>query len=108
MFDGVVQTLTRVRHVLGLKRNLISLGTLHAKGYRYSSQGGGLNVSKGAVVVLNGEMSRGLYKLVGNVQTVGAAGRTTRSDSSERQVARRKWRTFVSSARGYDDLSEPS
>ena len=38
MFDGVVQTVTGVRHVPCLKRNLISLGTLDARGYRYSSQ----------------------------------------------------------------------
>ena len=33
MFDGVVRTLDDVRHVHNLKRNLISLGTLDAKGY---------------------------------------------------------------------------
>ena len=32
MFDGVVCTLYEVRHVLDLKRNLISLSTLDAKG----------------------------------------------------------------------------
>ena len=37
MFDGIVQTVTRVRHVRGLKRNLISLGTSDARGYQYSS-----------------------------------------------------------------------
>ena len=35
MFDGVVRTLGDIRHVLDLKRNLISLSTLHAKGYKY-------------------------------------------------------------------------
>ena len=35
MFDGVVYTLGDVRHVLDLKRNLISLSTLDAKGYKY-------------------------------------------------------------------------
>ena len=33
MFDGVVRTVTGVRHVPGLKRNLISLGPFNAKGY---------------------------------------------------------------------------
>ena len=51
MFDGVVRTVTRVRHMPGLKRNLISLGTFDTRGYRYSSQGGALNVSKGVVLV---------------------------------------------------------
>jgi len=67
MFDKVVQTVTRVGHVPGLKRNLISLGPLDAKGYRCSSQGGVLNVSNGAMVVLKGEISRGLYQLIGNL-----------------------------------------
>ena len=35
MFDGVVRTLGDVIHVPDLKRNLISLSTLDAKGYKY-------------------------------------------------------------------------
>ena len=34
MFDGIVTTLNDVRHVLNLKRNLISLSTLDSKGYK--------------------------------------------------------------------------
>jgi len=49
MFDAVVRTVNGFRHVPGLKRNLISLGTLDARGYQYSSQGGALKVSKEAV-----------------------------------------------------------
>ena len=37
MFDGVVQMATRVRHVLGLNKNMISLGTLDVRRYWYSS-----------------------------------------------------------------------
>jgi len=33
MFDGEVYTIKAVRYVPGLERNLISLGTLDAKGY---------------------------------------------------------------------------
>ena len=40
MFDGVVRTLGDVRHVHDLKRNLISLSTLDAKGYKYTCEGG--------------------------------------------------------------------
>ena len=36
MFDGVVRTLGDVRHVPDLKRNLISLRNLDAKGYKYT------------------------------------------------------------------------
>ena len=57
------------------------------------------------MVVLKKQMSRSLYRLVGNVQMNGATGRTTTSHSSERQVARRKRVTCVSLAKGCDDLS---
>ena len=46
MFDGVVYTLCNVRHVSGLKRNLISLSSLDAKGYKYTGEGGVLNINK--------------------------------------------------------------
>nr|GEY57743.1 retrovirus-related Pol polyprotein from transposon TNT 1-94 [Tanacetum cinerariifolium] len=40
MHDGVVRTITGVRHVPNLKRNLISFSTLEANGCKYSSEGG--------------------------------------------------------------------
>ena len=52
MFDGVIRTLGDVRHVLDLKRNLISLSTLNAKGYKYTGEGGVLKISKRALVVM--------------------------------------------------------
>ena len=54
MFDGVVRTLGDVRHILDLKRNLISLSTLDSKGYKYTSEGGVLKISKGALAVMKG------------------------------------------------------
>lgn len=33
MFNGVIRTLTEVRHVPNLKKNSISLGTLHTLGH---------------------------------------------------------------------------
>ena len=57
IFDGVVHTLGDVRHVLDLKRNLISLSTLDAKGYKYTGEGGVLKISKGALVVIKGHVT---------------------------------------------------
>ena len=54
IFDGVVSTLGDVRHVPDLKRNLISLSTFDAKGYKYIDEGGVLKISKGALVVMKG------------------------------------------------------
>ncbi|KAG8498213.1 hypothetical protein CXB51_006868 [Gossypium anomalum] len=50
MFDGVVRTLSDVRHVPELKRNLISLNTLDSKGYRYTAESGGSNVTSDTAV----------------------------------------------------------
>jgi len=49
--DEIVRTLTGVRYVPELKRNLISLGTLESHGCRYLAEGGVLKVSKGALVL---------------------------------------------------------
>ncbi|KAG8499580.1 hypothetical protein CXB51_006211 [Gossypium anomalum] len=46
MFDRLVRTLSDVRHVPELKRNLISLSTLNSKGYRYIAESGALKISK--------------------------------------------------------------
>ena len=54
MLDGVVRTLGDVGHVPDLKRNLISLSTLEAIGYKYTGEGGVLKISKGALVVMKG------------------------------------------------------
>ena len=40
IYDGIVRTLSNVRHVLDLKKNLISLGTLDSNGYKFSAEGG--------------------------------------------------------------------
>jgi len=45
-YDSVVRTLSNVCHVLDLKRNFISLGTLEFMECKYSSKGGVLKVSK--------------------------------------------------------------
>ncbi|KAK5775922.1 hypothetical protein PVK06_043878 [Gossypium arboreum] len=55
MFDGVVKTLSDIRHVPELKKNLILLSTLDSKGYRYTAKSGVLNISKGSLVVMKGQ-----------------------------------------------------
>ena len=44
LHDGMNKLLTNVRYVLGLKRNLISLGTLDELGYWYKTKSGSLHV----------------------------------------------------------------
>ena len=67
IFDGVVRTLGDIRHVPDLKINLIFLSTLDAKGYKYTSKGGVLKISKGALVVMKGHQKKTmLYVLQGS------------------------------------------
>ena len=83
MFDNVVRTLREVRHVLEVKKNLISLETLDSNGYCYNSKNGLMKVSKGAMVVMKGQKVEGnIYKLLGNT-IVGRAAAVTESEQDD-------------------------
>ena len=45
MHDGVERVLHQVRYIPGLKRNLISLGTLNVNGFSYKASGGVITVT---------------------------------------------------------------
>ena len=61
MHGGIIRTLTNVRHVPKLNKNLIFLRTLDSNGCVYKAGGGVLRVSKGGLVVMNGKKINGLY-----------------------------------------------
>ncbi|KAG8486119.1 hypothetical protein CXB51_019467 [Gossypium anomalum] len=70
MFDEVVRTISDVRHIPELKRNLISLSTLDSKGYRYTAESGVLKISKGSLIVMKGQRKTAkLYVLQGSTVT---------------------------------------
>ncbi|KAK8918612.1 hypothetical protein KSP39_PZI021035 [Platanthera zijinensis] len=75
MFDGVVRILTNVRYVPNLRKSLISLGTLEAAGYSYTGNDGYLKVKRGVQIVMKGERSGTLYRLI---DTTIAGGRARR------------------------------
>ena len=52
MFDGVIRTLTDVRHVPELKKKIISLRVLDSCCHKFIGFDGTLKVSKGALVVM--------------------------------------------------------
>ena len=81
MCDGVVRTLSDVRHVPNLRKNLISLGPLDSNGHGYKSKGGMLKVTKGVVVVIKGNKVEGnISKLLGStiIGEVNVATKLTR------------------------------
>jgi hypothetical protein len=64
MFDEVVHTLTEVRHIPSMSRNLFSLSTLYTKGYKYYIGDDTLKVTNRSHVVMKGDLtSVNLYVL---------------------------------------------
>ncbi|KAK3006364.1 hypothetical protein RJ639_016617 [Escallonia herrerae] len=52
MHDGIMRTLTDVKHVPELRKNLISLGTLDSNSCSYRAVGGVMRIMKGVLVVM--------------------------------------------------------
>ena len=81
MFDGIVRVFSNVRHVLDLKKNLISVRVLEDLGYSYSSKGGIMKITKGVLMVMKGQKVSTLYRLIGNT-IVGRVAVTILVESS--------------------------
>ena len=84
--DGMIRTLKNVRHILGMKRNLISLSTLDKEGLKYTSSDGVEKVSKGFLVCLLGDLNASnLYVLRGSTAhgSVSAAAAVNNSEPSK-------------------------
>ena len=66
--DGTVRTIRDVRHVEGLKKNLLSLGQFDNLGCKVEIQNKILKIIKGALVLMKGEMvAANLYQLKGEI-----------------------------------------
>ena len=76
MFDGQVRTLKDVRHVLDMRKNLLSLGALKVERCKFSVTDGALKVIKGSMTVLKAEHTTNLYKVIESV-VIGDAFVTT-------------------------------
>ena len=57
MHDGMIRTLTDLRHVPGMARNLISLSTLDVEGCKHSGSRGVMKVSKGSLIHMIGDLN---------------------------------------------------
>ncbi|KAH9657439.1 hypothetical protein KPL70_023077 [Citrus sinensis] len=69
MFDGVIRELSEVRHVLELKKNLISLGILDQMGCTFKMESGVMRIIKGSMVIMKGAKNNALYVLQGTTIT---------------------------------------
>ena len=67
MFDGVLRTLQEVKYIPQVRKNLISLGTLDARGYRTEAEAGVMEVmDKNKVIMKAIRQRRNLFVLQGN------------------------------------------
>ncbi|GJU27956.1 gag-pol polyprotein [Tanacetum coccineum] len=68
MHDGTVRTIRDVRHVEGLKKNLLSLGQLDDLGCKVEIQNKIMKIIKGALVLMRREkVAANLYQLKGEI-----------------------------------------
>ena len=84
--DGIVRSLSNVRHVPNMTRCLISLGTLETNGCRITMEHGVLKVMKGAMVVMKGLRMGSLYILDGTTAAGVAAVGTVSTDADETRL----------------------
>ncbi|KAK3038019.1 hypothetical protein RJ639_029970 [Escallonia herrerae] len=108
MHDGIVRTLTDVRHVPELRKFLISLGTLDSNGCSYRAAGGVMRIMKGALVVLKRLTQNSLYLLQGSTVTGAAATIASSSDIDNDTTKLWHMRLGHMSERGMDVLSKQS
>lgn len=69
MYEGMMRTITDVRHLSELKKNLISLDALNSISCSFMTTRGTLKVTKRAMVVMRGKEKWNLYKLIGSTVT---------------------------------------
>ena len=96
MFDGQVRSLTNVRHVPNLKKNLLSLGDLKAREYKFSGANGAIKITKGSMMILKRERTANLYKLIGSI-IIGDTSTTT----TEKENITRLWNIILQDFRTY-------
>ncbi|KAK3026189.1 hypothetical protein RJ639_042141 [Escallonia herrerae] len=100
MHDCIVRTLTDVRHVPELEKNVISLGTLDSNACSYRAANGVMRIMKGALVVMKGLKQNSLYLLQGNTVT-GVAVIASSSDIDSDTTKLWHMRVGHMSERGY-------
>ncbi|GAV81274.1 gag_pre-integrs domain-containing protein [Cephalotus follicularis] len=86
MFDGVIKTF-EAWHVLGLKKNLISLGVLDSHGCKFTGENEIIKVLRGALVIMKGKKIDGLYQLQGNT-VLGIAAVASSSGDKDADTTR--------------------
>jgi len=86
MYDGTVRTLCDVRHIPKLKKNLISLSTLHKNDFipKADEDRETIRIVKGALTVMKGKITTGnIYKLLGSTVVGGVHSVESHDDNTK-------------------------
>ena len=84
--NGFVWLLEKVRYILDLRRNLISVGQLDNEGHAILFVGGAWKVTKGARVLARGKKTGTLYMTSGPRDTIAVADASTDSSLCHRRL----------------------
>ncbi|KAH9707327.1 Integrase catalytic domain-containing protein [Citrus sinensis] len=83
MFDGTIRTIGEVRHVNGLKKNLLSLGQIDNHGCKTHGENGIMKIVKGALVLMKEEkIGANLFMLKGETLQEADACVTSNGEES--------------------------
>jgi len=94
----LTRTLTDVRYVPDLKKNLISVGALESKGFKVIADNGVMRICSGALVVMKAiRRNNNMYHYQGS--TVIGTAVTTSNDDKEAEMPRR-WHMRLGHAGG--------
>ena len=74
---------SRTYDILDLKKNLLSLRALKARGYKFSSADGRIKVTKGSMTILKRERTTNLYKLIGSIIVSDASAATEKENTTK-------------------------
>ncbi|KAH1122081.1 hypothetical protein J1N35_005241 [Gossypium stocksii] len=93
--NGTIRTLSNVRYVPDLRKNLISLSNLDLKGCKINIESSGIKVSRGSLIFFKGKRTGSLYILEGSTVTgeIGHPSSVTESKSTRlerRQLGHRR------------------
>ncbi|KAK9209952.1 hypothetical protein WN944_002321 [Citrus x changshan-huyou] len=83
MFDGTIRTIAEVRHINGLKKNLLSLGQMDSHGYKTHVENGIMKIVKGALILMKAEkIGANLFMLKGETLQEADACVTSNGEES--------------------------
>jgi transposase InsO family protein len=87
MYDGLIRTITGVRHVKDLKKNLLSVGQFDSLGCKIRTDNGIMKIVKGALVVLKARKTvANMFVLMGETHHGAEASIASASPAEEKTM----------------------